>query len=192
MAPAKGVDTAIRVARAAGLPLRIAAKMSQPEEHQYFEESVRPLLGGDIVFMGELGFSDKVELLGNARALLNPIDWPEPFGMVMIEALACSTPVVARRRGSVAEILQDGLTGYICDTEVELVEAVQQISTLDRYACRQSVEQNFSSKRMVDDHLDFYQSVLKPERTIDLRKTPSDRADLAHGLRGAEPLFQWA
>ena len=192
MTPAKGVDTAIRVARAAGLPLRIAAKMSQPEEHQYFEESVRPLLGGDIVFMGELGFGDKVELLGNARALLNPIDWPEPFGMVMIEALACATPVVACRRGSVAEILQEGLTGYICDTELELVEAVQQISSLDRYACRQSVEQNFSSKRMVDDHLDFYQSVLNSERAVDLRKTPSDRADLAHGLRGAEPLFQWA
>jgi glycosyltransferase involved in cell wall biosynthesis len=192
MAPAKGVVTAIRVARAAGLELRIAAKMREPEECQYFEESVRPLLGSDATFLGELGFADKVELLGNASALLNPIDWPEPFGMVMIEALACATPVVARRRGSVTEILQDGLTGFICDSEDDLVEAVRQTSSLDRGACRRSVERYFSAQRMVDDHLDFYQSLLDSERIVDLRKTPSDSAHRGRGPSRSEPEFQWA
>ena len=113
MSPDKGVHTAVRVAREAGVPLKIAAKLREQAEHEYFNERVRPLLGGDIEFVGEVGGTAKHELLGDALCLLNPMAWPEPFGMVMIEALASGTPVVATPRGAAPEIVDDGVTGYL-------------------------------------------------------------------------------
>jgi len=113
MTPDKGLHTAARVARAAGMPLRIAAKMSETAERDYFSERVKPLLGADIEYLGEVGGADKLQLLGEATCLLNPIAWPEPFGMVMIEALASGTPVVTTISGAAPEIVTDGVTGYL-------------------------------------------------------------------------------
>lgn len=159
MAPAKGVDLAIRAAREAGMPLLIAAKMREPAEVGYFETCVRPLLGGEVEYLGELERPAKLELLRRARALLNPLRWREPFGMVMIEALACGTPVVAFARGSAPEIIDDGRTGWLCADEPALVRALHHIDRLDRAACRRAVETGFSTRRMVQEHVELYQTV---------------------------------
>ena len=159
MCPEKGVDAAIRVARQAGMPLRIAAKMSEAAEQLYFEHHVRPLLGGNIEYVGEVGGADKMDLLGNATCLLNPIAWPEPFGMVMVEALACGTPVVATPMGAVPEIVEHGVTGFVCAEEESLVDAVLALPDLDRQACRQAAIRRFSAERMVADHVALYESV---------------------------------
>lgn len=159
MCPEKGVDAAIRIARRAGMPLRIAAKMSEAAEQLYFDQHVRPLLGGDIEYVGEVGGSDKTALLGGATCLLNPIAWPEPFGMVMVEALACATPVVATRMGSVPEIVDHGVTGFVCSDEASLADALQAVSRLDRQACRLAAATRFSAERMVADHVLLYQSL---------------------------------
>lgn len=160
MCPEKGVDAAVRVARRAGMPLRIAAKMSEAAEQLYFDRHVRPLLGGDIEYVGEVGGADKLQLLGNATCLLNPIAWPEPFGMVMVEALACGTPVVATPMGAVAEIVDDGITGFVCSTEDALAEALLAVADIDRGACRKVVAERFSAERMVADHVALYDSVV--------------------------------
>jgi glycosyltransferase involved in cell wall biosynthesis len=159
MCPEKGVDTAIRVARQAGIPLRIAAKMSEAAEQLYFDQRVRPLLGGNIEYVGEVGGADKTDLLGAATCLLNPIAWPEPFGMVMVEALACGTPVVATPMGAVPEIVDHGRTGFVCSGVGALAAAVQSVAQLDRKACRAAAVSRFSAERMVSDHVAFYQSV---------------------------------
>ncbi len=159
MASAKGIHTAIEVAREAGLPLKIGAKMREAVERQYFEAEVRPLLGGDIEYLGELHTAEKMELLKGATALLNPIQWAEPFGLVMIEAMACGTPVVSTPCGSVPEIVTDGLTGFICDNNDSMVVAVQAAATLDRSACRREVETTFSVQRMVADHVELYRRI---------------------------------
>jgi glycosyltransferase involved in cell wall biosynthesis len=161
MNPDKGVHTAARVARAAGVPLRIAAKMREPAERDYFAQRVRPLLGGDIEYVGEVGGVDKLELLAGAACLLNPIAWPEPFGMVMIEALACGTPVVATPCGAAPEIVDDGITGYLRRGEDALSAVVAQAPGLDRDACRQAVKERFSATRMVEDHLALYDRALR-------------------------------
>ena len=160
MSPAKGVDTAIRVARQAGMPLLIAAKQRERSERDYFEAEVRPLLGRGVDYVGEVGGREKLRLLGEAAALLNPIGWDEPFGMCMIEALACGTPVVATPRGSVPEIVDDGVTGFIRTSTPELAAALGDVGRLDRRACRASVEDRFSMPRMAADHLAFYADVL--------------------------------
>ena len=160
MCAEKGVDAAVRVARRAGVPLRIAAKMSEPAEQLYFDRHVRPLLGGDIEYVGEVGGAEKLTLLGNARCLLNPIAWPEPFGMVMVEALACGTPVVATPMGAVPEIVDDGVTGFVCSDEDALTEAMLAVSDIDRDACRKAVAERFSAERMVDDHVTLYESLV--------------------------------
>jgi glycosyltransferase involved in cell wall biosynthesis len=160
MAPAKGVDIAIRAAREAGTPLLIAAKMREPAEVEYFESCVRPLLGGEVEYLGEVERAEKLELLRRARALLNPLRWREPFGMVMVEALACGTPVIAFARGSVPEIIDDGRTGWLCVDEPALVRALGRIDRLDRAACRRAVETRFSTARMVQEHLELYQAVV--------------------------------
>jgi glycosyltransferase involved in cell wall biosynthesis len=144
------------------MPLRIAAKMREPEEEQYFEEVVQPLLGGNIEYIGELDHGDKYELLGNAVVLLNPLQWPEPFGLVMIEALACGTPVVASSDGSVPEIVTDGVTGFIREDTPSVAEALRQVTTLSRAACRESAETSFSTTRMVADHVELYERLLTP------------------------------
>jgi glycosyltransferase involved in cell wall biosynthesis len=160
MAPEKGVATAARVARAAGIPLLIAAKMQEPAELAYFESEVRPLLGGGVEYVGEVGWEDKLRLLAGATCLLNPIAWPEPFGMVMIEALACGTPVVATSWGAAPEIVRDGVTGFIRDSEAGLAAVLDQVEHLSRQACRDDLERRFSLRRMVAEHVQLYEQVL--------------------------------
>jgi glycosyltransferase involved in cell wall biosynthesis len=164
MSPDKGVDAAIRIARAAGVRLIIAARMTEASELAYFAERVAPLLGPDVDFVGEVGGATKVALLGEARCLLNPLAWPEPFGMVMVEALACGTPVVATPSGSVPEIVEHGATGFVCLSESDLVKAVQWSGELDRRVCRSVAVKRFSLSRMVGDHLNFYQAVTETTR----------------------------
>jgi glycosyltransferase involved in cell wall biosynthesis len=159
MDPSKGIDAAARVARAAGMPLRIAAKMREPHEVDYFEAKVQSLLGGDIEYVGELDASERNELVGDACCLLNPIGWPEPFGMVMVEALAAGTPVVARPQGAASEIVSHGNTGFLADDEAGLAQLLGQVERLDRAACRSAAEQRFSAMRMVNDHIELYEHV---------------------------------
>ncbi len=160
IAPEKRPDAAIRVAIQAGVPLRIAAKVDRVDR-EYFETTIRPLLGHPLIeFVGEVDDHAKRALLGHALAVLFPIDWPEPFGLVLIEALACGTPVIARRRGSVPEILSDGRTGLICDTENEMIAAVRKVRKIDRAACRREFEQRFTVTAMAERYLEVYQAVL--------------------------------
>jgi glycosyltransferase involved in cell wall biosynthesis len=161
ISPEKRPDSAIRIACQAGLPLRIAAKVD-PVDQAYFETTIRPLLDHPLIeFIGEVNEEQKRVLLGDALALLFPIDWPEPFGLVMIEALACGTPVIARRRGSVPEILQEGVTGFVCDTEEEMVGAVQKVTMLKREACRRAFVERFSVQRMAHDYITVYEAYLE-------------------------------
>jgi glycosyltransferase involved in cell wall biosynthesis len=156
MHPGKGVSTAIRVARAAGLPLRIAAKMREPTERAYFQAEVEPLLGGDVEYVGEIAADEKSAFLGGATCLLNPLAWPEPFGLVMVEALASGTPVVATPCGAAPEIVDHGVTGFLAGSVVDLAAAVRRVGELDRGACRRAAEERFSAERMVRDHLALY------------------------------------
>jgi glycosyltransferase involved in cell wall biosynthesis len=165
MSPDKGVGDAIRIARAAGMPLRIAAKMREPAELDYYRAEIEPLLSRDICYVGEVGGADKLALLGGALALLNPLRWDEPFGMCMIEALACGTPVVATPRGAVPEIVDDGLTGFIRARESRLADALQRAEGIDRRACRAAVEQRFSMQRMARDHIALYDDLIGGERS---------------------------
>ncbi len=166
IAPEKRPDDAIRVACRAGIPLRIAAKVDRADR-EYFDTTIRPLLDQPLIeFVGEVNEQQKQELLGNALALLFPIDWPEPFGLVMIEALACGTPVIARCRGSVPEVLRDGVTGLVCDTEAEMVQAVRRVATLDRAACRREFEQRFSAPIMAQNYLKVYEAVVNAPRSV--------------------------
>jgi glycosyltransferase involved in cell wall biosynthesis len=161
ISPEKGVEMAIEIALRAGMPLRIAAKVDCADR-EYFRAVVAPLLERPgISFVGEIGEADKGEFLGNAAALLFPIDWPEPFGLVMIEALSCGTPVIARRCGSVPEVLEDGVNGYIIDDVEGAVRAVESLSRLARRACRRTFEERFTSARMAQDYLAIYRSLMR-------------------------------
>lgn len=160
MSPDKGITTAIEIAHRAGVPLRIAAKMHEAPERAYFEAAVRPRLGPSDEFLGELSRPEKTRLLGEAMAMLNPIAWDEPFGLVMIEALAAGTPVIATPRGSVPEIIDDGVTGFLGGTVEILAEALGRVRELDRSACRRSVEERFSARRMAADHAALYGELL--------------------------------
>ena len=160
MAPEKGARRAAQIARAAGRRLLIAAKMREPLERRYFEEEVRPLLGDGVEYVGEVGWQRKVELLAGAEALLNPIRWPEPFGLVMIEALACGTPVLAFKEGAAPEIVEHGVTGFLCGDERDMVQSLELVREIDRGACRAAVEGHFSLRRMVDDHVDIYRRLV--------------------------------
>jgi glycosyltransferase involved in cell wall biosynthesis len=156
IAPEKKPEVAIEVAKRVGMPLRIAAKVDA-NDREYFEQVVRPLLDDPLIeYLGEVEDAHKAAFLGGARALLFPIDWPEPFGLVLIEAMACGTPVIARPCGSVLEIIEDGRTGFVGDTVDDLVEAVKRIDTIDRAECRRHVEHRFSVPRMVDDYEALY------------------------------------
>jgi len=165
MHPDKGVDIACRVAHAGGMPLRIAAKMREPAEKAWFASTVKPLLGDEIDYVGELGPADKLALLADAACLLNPICWSEPFGMVMIEALACGTPVVVTPRGAASEIVDDGVTGFVRTTVAGLAAGVQNASTLDRRACRAAAVERFSAERFVADHVACYEQTIEREWT---------------------------
>jgi glycosyltransferase involved in cell wall biosynthesis len=160
MAPCKGIAEAIEVARRAGMQLKIAAKMSQPAEVDYFRSVIAPLLGPEEEFVGELDAAGKFALLGNAVALLNPVQWDEPFGMVMIEALAAGTPVVATPRGSAPEIIEHGVTGFLAAATDELASCLQRASGLDRYDCRSAVETRFSADAMTRKYMELFEDVL--------------------------------
>ncbi len=160
--PEKRPDRAIRIAAAAGESLRIAAKVDRVDE-AYFHSEIKPMLGSQAELVGEIGDSQKSEFLSGAKALLMPIDWPEPFGLVMIEAMACGTPVIAYNHGSVPEIIEDGVTGFIVSNEAEAVAALRRIGTLDRRLIRQRFEQRFTARRMARDYVDIYESLMVPQ-----------------------------
>jgi glycosyltransferase involved in cell wall biosynthesis len=160
ISPEKRVDRAIQVAREAGLPIKIAAKVD-PADEDYFETAIRPLLKQPHVeYVGEIGEAEKDELLGNAYALLFLIDWPEPFGLVMIEALACGTPVIAERCGSVSEVIEDGVTGYIVDDPRAATQAVAQVATLNRRTCRAVFEERFTVSAMARNYVAIYERLV--------------------------------
>lgn len=153
MGPDKGCHHAVAVAQETGLPLKIAAKCREPDERAYFAERIEPHLGGAIEYLGEIGHEEKVELLRNARVTLFPIEWEEPFGLVMIESLACGTPVIATRRGSVPEVLEHGRTGIIVERGEDLAAAITEADRLDPAECRRAVEERFSPKSLVASYL---------------------------------------
>jgi glycosyltransferase involved in cell wall biosynthesis len=160
ISPEKRVDRAIAIAKRVGMPLRIAAKVDVADR-EYFDCEIRPLLDDPIVeYIGEIGDSEKGEFLRNAYALLFPIDWPEPFGLVMIEAMACGTPVIAFRGGSVAEVIESGLTGFIVESVDEAVCATRRVHLLDRGLCRKIFERRFSVRRMCKDYLRAYERAI--------------------------------
>ncbi len=156
LSPEKQPDVAVEVAKQSGLRLRIAAKIDAADR-EYFDRVLAPLLDHPLIeFVGEISDEDKSAFLGGARALLFPIDWPEPFGLVMLEAMACGTPVIARPCGSVAEIVRSGVSGFLGDSVSDLVDAVRRLETFDRAGCRRDFERRFSVARMVDDYEALY------------------------------------
>ena len=172
VSPEKRPDRAIAIARRAGLPLKIAAKVDDADR-AYFEREIRPLLDQPgVEFVGEIGAAEKAEFLGNALALLFPIDWPEPFGLVMIEAMACGTPVIAWRCGSVPEVLDHGLSGFIVESEAQACKAIARLPGLDRHRVRERFEQRFRAETMAEHYLELYWSLLdkRPTKRA-LRKT---------------------
>lgn len=161
LSPEKRPDRAIEIALRAGMPIKLAAKVD-PVDEEYFRDQIRPLLRHSLVeFVGEIGQADKNEFLGGAYALLFPIDWPEPFGLVMIEAMACGTPVVAFRRGSVPEVMRDGETGFIVGSVEEAVTAIGRIGEISRMRCREIFESRFCATRMAEDYVAVYERILE-------------------------------
>ncbi len=155
----KRPDRAIEIALRAGMPIVIAAKVD-PADADYYEASIKPLLAHPLVrFIGEVGEADKQQLLANARALLFPIDWPEPFGLVMIESFACGTPVIAYRHGSVPEVVTDGVTGFVVDNQEQAFAALQHIDSIDRRRCREVFEQRFSARQMANRYVQLYDAL---------------------------------
>ncbi len=170
IAPEKGPDRAIEIARRVGMPLRIAAKVDA-KDREYFERVIRPLIRPPHVeYIGEICDSRKSEFVGEAEAVLFPIDWPEPFGIVMIEAMACGTPVIAFRCGSVPEIVHHGETGFVVSSVEEAVHAVREVRGLSRRRCREVFEARFTSERMAADYLRVYREVIadraRPPRAV--------------------------
>jgi glycosyltransferase involved in cell wall biosynthesis len=161
ISPEKRVDRAIEIARVSGMPLKIAAKVSELDS-AYFEREIAPLLDDPLVeYLGEVDEEGKDDLLGNAYALLFPIDWPEPFGLVLIEAMACGTPVIAYRHGSVPEIVRDGVNGFIVDDLDAAVEAVSRVISIDRAECRAMFEARFTARRMAADYVELYSALIE-------------------------------
>jgi glycosyltransferase involved in cell wall biosynthesis len=170
IAPEKGPDHAIRIARACGIPLRIAAKVDKVDQH-YFDAVIRPMLDGPGVEMiGEISDREKPAFLSGAVGLLMPIDWPEPFGLVMIEAMSCGTPVIAFNRGSVPEVIEDGLTGFIVEDEAAAIAAVGCLDRLDRATVRARFEQRFTARRMAEDYLTTYSRLATADRSVVRRR----------------------
>jgi glycosyltransferase involved in cell wall biosynthesis len=158
--PEKGLDQAIEIAKRAEMPLKIAAKIDRVDV-EYFEATIKPLLDHPLIeFIGEIGYPEKEVFLGNAAALLFPINWREPFGLVMIEAMACGTPVIAYPRGSVPEVVEESITGFVVTNLEGAVKAVKRIEEIDRKKCRQYFEQHFDAERMAKDYLTIYQRVV--------------------------------
>ena len=160
ISPEKGIESAIRIATACGVKLKVAAKVDVADK-KYFEASVQPLLGnGNVEFIGEINDEQKPAFLSGARALLFPIDWPEPFGLVMIEAMACGCPVIAFRRGSVPEVMEDGVTGFVVENEAEAIAAIGQLHTIDRARVRSRYDQRWTARRMAEDYVDVYEELI--------------------------------
>ena len=165
ISPEKGADRAIRISQRCGIPLKIAAKVDRADE-DYFAETIRPLLSTPgVEFIGEIGDAQKSEFLSGAIALLLPIDWPEPFGLVMIEAMACGVPVVAFNRGSVSEIVEDGVTGFVVEDETSAAGAVRDVASLSRNAIRRRFEERFTARRMAEDYIHLYRKLIDGRRT---------------------------
>jgi glycosyltransferase involved in cell wall biosynthesis len=172
ISPEKGVDRAVEIARRLDVPLKVAAKIGA-QDRDYFEAAVKPLFQDPLVeFLGEIGDREKNDLLGDAIALLFPIDWPEPFGMVMIESLACGTPVVAFRRGAAPEVLEDGVTGFLVDTLEEAVAAAEKAVSLSRARCRQAFEERFTARRMAQDYISIYRRLIQRHAVLQARPIP--------------------
>jgi glycosyltransferase involved in cell wall biosynthesis len=164
ISPEKRPDRAIRIARAAGIPLKIAAKVDKVDD-DYFRNHILPLIDGPgVEFIGEINERDKTKFLGEAAALLFPVDWPEPFGLVMIEAMACGTPVLAFRCGSVPEVVEDGITGKLVDSEDQAVAALPEIVSYDRRTVRQRFQERFTATRMARDYVSIYRQLLKTRK----------------------------
>jgi glycosyltransferase involved in cell wall biosynthesis len=160
ISPEKRVDRAIEIAISSGVPLKIAAKIDKADE-EYFEQRIKHMLDHPLIeFIGEVTETDKQEFLGNAMALVFPIDWPEPFGLVLIEAMACGTPVIAYRNGSVPEIIQHGKNGFIVEDQQQAVNAVREISSISRRECRSVFDENFTSERMAGDYVNIYRKMI--------------------------------
>jgi glycosyltransferase involved in cell wall biosynthesis len=189
MSPDKGPREAALIAREAGMPLKMAAKLREGEEREYFDQEVRPLLSSDIEYVGELGEADKFALVGGSSALINPMQWPEPFGLVMIEALACGTPVVATPAGAAPEIVDDGITGYLRRRAKGLAAALWAAASLDRAACRTAALTRFSATRMVDDHVRLYRHMVAASRSAQPDESwasfDPERTDVVAGPRVA-------
>lgn len=184
ISPEKRPDRAIEIARRAGIPLKIAAKVDRVDE-AYFREAIVPLLDGPgVEFIGEINEHAKTKFLSEASAVLFPIDWPEPFGLVMIEAMACGTPVVAMRCGSVPEIVDDGVTGVIVDSVEEAVEQLPRAMALDRRVVRRRFEERFSATRMAEDYVNLFQILRADAKTAE-RETSDVTPAITTGLRMA-------
>ena len=167
ISPEKRVDRAIAIAKACGVKIRIAAKVDRADR-AYFDRDIAPLLDDPLVeFVGEIGEDAKGDFMGNAKALLFPIDWPEPFGLVMIESMACGTPVIAWRCGSVPEVIDHGVSGFIVDDMDEAIAAARKIDSLDRKVCRDTFERRFSSHRMAARYLEVYSALSAARGTTD-------------------------
>jgi glycosyltransferase involved in cell wall biosynthesis len=182
ISPEKGVDRAIKVAQTVGIPLKIAAKVDRVDE-AYFREQIAPLLKEpDVQFIGEINEQEKTDFLGQALALMFLIDWPEPFGLSMIEAMACGTPVLAMRRGAVQEVVEEGVTGHIVDSIEEAAVTLPRVVALDRRVVRQRFEQRFTAARMANDYVRVYNSllartnVLVPNQADPVQTTAAERA----------------
>jgi glycosyltransferase involved in cell wall biosynthesis len=171
ISPEKRVDRAIEIAKRVQIPLKIAAKVD-PVDKRYFKREIEPLLGDPLVeHVGEIGDGEKNEFLGNACALLLPIDWPEPFGLVIIEAMACGTPVIAYRGGAVPEVMEEGHTGFIVEALEDAVKAVRRLPELSRRRCREVFEQRFTATRMAHDYVQVYERLTnsKQAHTLEAR-----------------------
>lgn len=207
MSPDKGPHRAIVAARAAGVQIKIAAKMREPVEREFFTSFVKPLLGPEAEYVGELGPLDRACFLAEASALVNPVRWPEPFGMVMLEALACGTPVVAFPEGSIPEIVRDGLNGFLCDDEEHMAVAIRRVvaGEIDRSTCRASVRNGFSVAQMTERHVRLYLRSMKewdarsgrlrgttPAPELRSRTARAEHVDLRSedGARGDSPAGQ--
>jgi glycosyltransferase involved in cell wall biosynthesis len=176
ISPEKRVDRAVRIAQRCGLPLKVAAKVDRVDQ-DYFDDEIRQLFELPFVeYIGEIADHQKAEFLSGAVALLVPIDWPEPFGLVMIEALACGTPVIAYNRGAVPEIVEDGVTGFVVEDETSAVGAINHLPRLSRAAVRQRFEQRFTGRRMAEDYLSIYRQLIRQKSD-----RPAFRPHLAAG-----------
>jgi len=174
ISPEKRPDHAIALAKLTGLPLRIAAKVD-PADEQYYRREIEPLLDHPLIeFLGEISDAEKNDFVGNALALVCPYDWPEPFGLVLIEALACGTPVLAYRRGSIPEVIDHEVTGFVCETLTEMAEAVGRLPLIDRRRCRSAFEERFTADRMARDYVALYERLIA-EKSVQVSPRSSSK-----------------